>query len=739
MNQAAAHVHWQREAGLEQVEFFAEGMHCANCARAIRKQVGALPGVQQVDVNLTTARVSVAWNPSQSHLGTVLETVERLGFHAVPLVGEASSAAQQRERRDMLKRLGLAGIAAMQMSMYTVGLYVGALTGIEPWIERLLRVTAMLIAVPVMFYSGAPFLRGAWHDLRRRTLGMDVPVAAALVLAFSASVINTWRDSGQIYFDSVAMFIFFLLLGRFVEMNVRRGSLNASEALIRSLPSKVTRLRADGGSDSLPLQQVVAGDRLVVALGAVIPVDCVLESGTALIDESLLSGEAVPITRSAGMSLPGGAINLGAACTVRASRDAQSSTLASMAALIERAQSERPPQALAADRAASQFVFWIVSLSVLVAGFWLWIDPAKAFEATLAVLVVTCPCALSLATPVAVAAATSRLARRGVLVTRANALERLAAVDTVVLDKTGTLTSARMQLGEIRRLGCSSEADCLAIAASLEQQSAHPLASAFIAATASRRVVTDLREIAGQGIEGMINGERWRVGRYAYVIESVQMSHDAADGDASTRAALAVADADDFVWLGSARGLAAAFALVDILRSDARAAVTALRGLGLSISIASGDRRSTVQRIAAELGIAQATGRMDPQAKLALIRAQQAAGNHVLMVGDGINDGPVLAAANVSCAMGGGAALAHAAADLLLMNESLNAVAAAVDTARRAARLVRANLRWALGYNLCAIPLAAAGLVPPWLAALGMSASSLYVVLRAHWFVSRPT
>ena len=727
MSQAAAHLHWQREAGLEQVEFFAEGMHCANCARAIRTQVGALPGVRQVDVNLTTARVSVAWNPGQSRLATVLETVERLGFHAVPLTGEAGGAAQLQERRAMLKRLGLAGLAAMQMSMYTVGLYVGAFTGIEPWVERLLRVAAMLIAIPVMLYSGAPFLRGAWMDLRRRTLGMDVPVAAALVLAFAASVVNTWRNSGQIYFDSVAMFIFFLLLGRYVEMNVRRGSLNASEALVRSLPARVTRLREDQGSDRIALEQVAAGDRLVVALGAVIPVDCVLESGTALVDESLLTGEAVPVTRSAGMTLPGGAINLGAACTVRASRDAHSSTLASMAALIERAQAERPPQALAADRAAGQFVFWIVSLAVLVAGFWLWVNPSKAFEATLAVLVVTCPCALSLATPVAVAAATSRLARRGILVTRANALERLAAIDTVVLDKTGTLTSARMQLGEIRCLGSTPEGDCLSVAASLEQQSVHPLASAFINATTAHRPVEALRETAGQGVEGLIDGVCWRVGRHAYVtalLDSVPAS---------------VPDADDFVWLGTARELSAAFALVDILRPEAVAAVQALRTLGLGVAIASGDRRSTVQRIAAELGIAQAAGRMNPEAKLALIRSEQAAGHRVLMVGDGINDGPVLAAANVSCAMGGGAALAHAAADLLLMNESLSAVAAAVDTARRAAGLVRANLRWALGYNLCAVPLAAAGLVPPWLAALGMSASSLFVVLRARRFVGQPT
>lgn len=724
MSQAAAHLHWQGPGGLEQLEFFAEGMHCANCARSIRSQVGALPGVQRVDVNLTTARVSVAWDPQRSRLGTLLDTVEGLGFHAVPLNGAAGSDAQRAERRRMQKRIGLAALAAMQMSMYTVGLYAGAWSGIDPWIEQLLRVTAMLIAVPVLLYSGAPFLTGAWHDLRRRSLGMDVPVAAALLLAFVASVINTFRGSGAIYFDSVAMFICFLLVGRYIEMNVRRTSLDAGEALVRSLPATVTRLKPDGTSERIGLQQVAEGDRLVVPMGAVIPVDGILESAGTLVDESLISGESVPVARTAGAALPGGAINAGAACTVRASRDVRHSTLASMAALIERSQAERPPQARAADRAAAQFVFWIVLLAAAVAAFWFWFDRARAFEATLAVLVVTCPCALSLATPVAIAAATTRLARRGMLITRADALERLAAVDTVVLDKSGTLTSSAMQLAEVRCLGTLAREAVLSLAASLEQQSTHPLAAAFTAATAERVAVGAVRERAGQGLEGRVDGQPWRIGRREYVAELApeQAAPAAADGS------------DDFIWMGSAAGFCAAFAVTDTLRPDAAAAIAALRDLGLTVRIASGDRHATVARVASELGIAAAAGRMDPEAKLELIHDLQARGHRILMVGDGINDGPVLASAHVSCAMGGGAALAHAAADLLLMNESLLSVAAAVQTARGTMRLMRANLRWALGYNLCAVPLAAAGLVSPWLAALGMSGSSLYVVERARRF-----
>ena len=727
MNQAAAHLHWQSGAGLEQSEFFAEGMHCANCARSIRTKVGALPGVQKVDVNLTTTRVSVAWDPLIQRLGAVLEEIQRLGFKPVPLSGAAAEAARRSERRGMQKRIGLAGLVAMQMSMYTVGLYAGALSGIDPWIAQLLRVTSMLLAVPVLFYSGSPFLRGAWHDLRRRSLGMDVPVAAALLLAFGASVINTWRGQGQVYFDSVAMFVFFLLMGRYVEMNVRRGSLDAGEALARSLPARVTRLLANGGNEKVALEQVQAGDRLLVARGAVVPVDGVLAEGFALVDESLITGESLPVTRGAGATLPGGAINLGAPCTLVAQHAARESTLANMVALIERAQSERPPQALAADRAASHFVLWIVILAALVTCAWLIVNPARAFEATLAVLVVTCPCALSLATPVALAAATTRLARQGVLITRASALERLAAIDTVVLDKTGTLTEQRMQLGAAEYLGNPASEQLLAIAASLEQHSTHPLATAFTSATGARVSVERVSEQSGQGLEGEIAGSRWRIGRQDYVAQL-----------AGTGAPGAAAHDDERVWLGSAAGYAAAFEIIDSLRPEAAAGAQRLRLLGLDLIIASGDRQATVQRIARALGIAEAHGRLDPGAKLALIRTVQQRGHKVLMVGDGINDGPVLAAADVSGAMGGGAAIAHAAADMLLMNESLGTVGTAVEVARGAARLVAANLRWALLYNLCAVPLAALGLVPPWLAAVGMSASSLYVVWRAHRFARSP-
>ncbi|MFO1401535.1 MAG: cation transporter, partial [Steroidobacteraceae bacterium] len=373
MNASSAHLTWVDGAtGSAETQFFAEGMRCANCARSIRKTVGELPGVRHVDVNLATARVSVGWDPERLSLDRVLDSISGLGFRPVPMLGDAAVATRRSERRTALKRIGLAGLGSMQISMYTVGLYAGAFSGIEADMARLLKITSMWITLPILLYSGAPFLRGAWQDLRRRSLGMDVPVAAALVLAFAASTYNTLRNSGQVYFDSVTMFIFFLLIGRFVEANMRRGSLDATEALARSLPATAQRITAAGGSERVALMDIRQGDRLLIATGAVIPVDGELETATALVDESLVSGESAAVSHAAGATLLGGAVNAGEPLTLRARTDARGSTLASMIALMERAQSERPRVALAADRAAAWFVASILALSLLVAGLWLW-------------------------------------------------------------------------------------------------------------------------------------------------------------------------------------------------------------------------------------------------------------------------------------------------------------------------------------------------------------------------------
>jgi P-type Cu2+ transporter len=726
MNAAAAlHARWTLDAGAhEHAMFLVEGMHCAGCARGIESAVRALPEVESVKVNAATARVAVDWRGGGSTtLPRILDAVVNAGFTPVPLAGLESAQRCASEQRAALKRLGLASLGMMQAMMYLGALY--GTSDIDAAMMQLMRVAGMVIVTPVLFYSGAPFLIGAWRDLRNRRLGMDVPVALALLLAWLPSVVNTMRGAGEIYFDSVGMFIFFLCAGRYVEMSVRHRQLAGGEALARSLPARVIRLASDGTRHLVALDEIAPNDRFSVPKGSVVAVDARLAPGMmepALLDESLLTGESVAVRRRCGETIRGGSVNVGGPLILVADAAAKDSTLASIVALLGRAQAERPALASAADRAASWFVGSILVLSVLTAVAWTMIDPARALPAVLAVLVVTCPCALSLATPAAIASSTTALSRLGVLVTRVDAIERLARVDTVILDKTGTLTESSCAIANVRLLSCLSASRALAHAAALERGSAHPLADAFRVHEDSLVVAQSIREFEAEGIEGEIEGRRWRLGRRPFVAGVFK--------DAVARRPPVGDDAT--TYLGDESGMVAAIDIGAPLRAEAREAVRIFEGMGLSLVIASGDSERAVSSAARALGLRDAHARLAPSDKVKLLTDLRARGRRVFALGDGINDGPVLAAADVSCAMGQGSAIAQAAADLLLVDENLLQVARAVAAARRALRIVKQNLGWAIAYNLSAVPLAAAGLVSPWVAALGMSLSSLAVVLNAR-------
>lgn len=696
--------HWTSESdGEGHAVFNAEGIHCARCAKAIHRSLDSLPGIVNAEVNVVNGRVSVSWRPQEVSLPRILRKVADAGFRPVPLVGEAAVTAQREERRTAQKRIGLAALGSMQLMMYAAGLYAGAFQGIDPLMAEILRITCLVIATPILFYSGAPILRGALANLKRRVLGMDFTVSLALVLAYLASVYNTLRGVGDVYFDSVTMFILFLLLGRYVEMRGRHQATHLTEALARSLPTSAQRIDPTTQSTiRISLEDIAVGDWLRVGSGQVIPVDGEVACADALVDESLVTGESLPHRRVAGERLLGGSLNAGAAITLRVTRRPHESTLHGLVKLLERAQGERPRLSLAAERMASWFIVRILILTALVGVIWYVVDPSRAFPAVLAVLVATCPCALSIATPVAIAAATTRLARLGVLVTSSDAVEGLATVDTVMLDKTGTLTAGKPGVASVDIVsGQISRERALAIAAALEAQSQHPIAAAFKPFNDPLVVCSDAHEIAGEGIEGTIDGTRWRIGQPG-------------------------------ITLTSDSGECVSFTVADSIREDASETVSALQGLDLRVILASGDSEEPVNRVARELGIVNAASSLKPQQKLERLRAEQAAGHRVLMVGDGINDGPVLAAADVSMAMGRGSSIAHAAGDLLLLRESLSSLPRGISVARRGLRIVRQNLRWAAIYNIAAIPIAALGFMPPWIAALGMSLSSLLVVFNAQ-------
>jgi Cu2+-exporting ATPase len=703
-----------------------EGLRCAACSWLADKALHLESGVLDVSVNPATARARIAWDPEKVQLGDLLRVLEQVGLRPHPLAGEPAEQLALLERRSALKRLAVAGFGMMQVMMFALPLYVSADTpDLDPAMQEFFRLVSMLVSVPVALYSGWPFYAGAWQALKARSVSMDVPVTLGILIAFVASVWNALRGHGEVYFDSVTMFVFFLALGRYVEMIARHRAGSVADALARLAPVTARRVR-DGRVEDVQVMDLAPGDEILVRTGEVFPADgTLLDDAEGRVDESMLTGESTAIAKARGAGVHAGTQNLGTPLRVQVSAVAGNTTLAGIVALLERAQAERPRLARIADRAAAWFLSRILVAAALVFAVWWFVDPSKAFPATLAVLVVTCPCALSLATPAAIAAATAALARRGVLVAHSDAFEALAKARHVLWDKTGTLTRGLVRVEEVRPLRDAASDRCLALAAALQRMSEHPIAKAFLASGQAGATASEVEVVAGRGLEGTVEGLRLRIGSREFAAGL------APAGAGAATSALPDEQSASWVFLGDATGLLAGFRLTDPLRADAADSVRELAALGLESEIVSGDAEPAVARIAARSGIARHGSRLAPEAKVARLQALQAQGATVVAIGDGINDAPLLRGADVSVAMGRGSALAQTSADLILVRESLECLPETVRLARRTQRIVRQNLAWSIVYNLAALPLAALGLVPAWLAAIGMSLSSVFVVMNA--------
>jgi Cu2+-exporting ATPase len=727
-----------REAGehLREASLILEGITCAACVWLNEKHIRSLPGVLDVQINYSTHRAQVRWDERRIRLSRILEAIAAIGYRAHPYDPARQQELVEAERRDLLRRLGLAGALGMQVMMIAVALYFGEARGMDPLYERFFRWVSLLLTAPIVLYSAQPFYAAAWRDLRSRALGMDVPVTLGVFGAFAASAWATVTDTGTVYFESAAMFVFLLLGARFLEAAGRRRALYAVERIAQATPRTATRLRRDGEGEAeevVPAIDLRPGDRVRVRPGETIPADGRVVAGASGVDESLLTGESRPVPKGPGERVVGGSINVDSPLEVEVLHVGQDTVLSRILQLLERAQSERPAVARLANRVAGWFVAGVLVLAALTALGWWWAGSPDWLQIAIAVLVVTCPCALSLATPAALTAATGRLAASGILVTRGDALEGLAQARHVVFDKTGTLTEGRPRLVAVRPAG-AGEDRVLAVAAALERHSEHPLARAVTEAARARGLAVptanEVRNTPGAGLEAVVDGRVHAVGHARFVADFLtRHGHHAPDADREPESGASVA------WVASAaEGLLGTLVLRDTLRPEARQALDALRARGLEIWLLSGDRRDAARELGHRLGIPadHVLAERDPDGKLAELRALQARhGACVAMVGDGVNDAPVLAGADVSMAMGGGAQLALASADLVLLQSRLSGVVEAFETAARTRRTVAQNLAWALGYNLLALPAAAAGWVQPWMAALGMSASSLVVVGNA--------
>lgn len=691
---------------------YAGGMYCSACSWLIETTLSEMPGVISVDVNPITHRLRVRWNHEDLGLGDLLAALSSIGYRPQPLSQDDTTRPEIAEQRMALKRLLVASLGMMQVMMFAVGLYAGALQGIDADMERFLRLVSFFVATPVVFYAAKPFFSSAWRGVTAGKPGMDLPVSIAIGLAYVASVYATYTNGPAVWFDSVAMFVFFLTLGRYLEMRARHRSIDRGAALSQVLPNTAMLITGDETS-VVPVAQLTKDDIVLVRAGDSIPADGTIVSGSTLVDEALLSGEAKPLSRGIGNSVSAGSINIDGIIRVRVEKTGGDTTLGTISRLSERARYTRPGFVTLADSIASYVVVALLLIASAVALYWYFTAPEKAFVITLSVLVVTCPCALALATPAAFATAASRLAQLQLLVTNGNSIEVLSKASHVIFDKTGTLTRGRPLIDSIEVVDNNyTQDDCFAIAAALEQTSSHPIASAFKSELPLPHVTSPETHVA-EGVSGVIGGQYWRLGKSGF----------AAANQANTDSGS--------IFLSVDGQSVARFALNDQLRPDARESLDKIRSMGLELSIVSGDHEHAVNEVAKLLGISDAHSGCTPAQKLQIIESLQAAGKRVIMVGDGINDAPVLAGADASIAPAHGAELAQTSADLIMLGDSLSPVVTAISLSRATMRVVRQNLIWAVVYNVTALPLAIAGMVPPWLAAIGMSASSLVVVLNA--------
>ncbi len=690
------------------------GVYCSACSWLIESTLMRLPGVAAAELNPVTHRLRVRWKPEENAFSDVLGTLASLGYEPQPLTSDSEARPELLEQRTALKRLLVASLGMMQVMMFAVGLYAGDFQGIDAEMRRFLRVVSLVVTTPVVLYAARPFFASAWRGLRAQKPGMDLPVSIAVGTAFIASVYATLTNGPAVWFDSVTMFVFFLTLGRFLEMRARHRSIDRTAALSSLLPNTATRISADG-SVIVPVSQLLAGDRVVIRAGDAIPADGVVIKGESSVDEALLTGEATPQGKSAGDPVAAGSVNLDRILEMQVTCTGSDTTLGTISRLSERARYTRPAFVTLADRVASYLVIALLLVATVVATVWYLIAPERAFEVTLSVLVVTCPCALALATPAAFAAAGSRLSQLRLLVTNGNAIESLARATSFMFDKTGTLTRGVPKITALVVLDNNfTEYDCRLIAAALETASSHPLAQAFKLDDALPPVDDQHIEV-GQGVSGVINDRCWRLGSAAFAGAGTGGS------DSPTTQVFLSVDNNAVAW----------FEVEDALRPDAAATLQSLKARGLRLALLSGDQEAAVQKVAEALEIAEFHAGCSPQQKLAIIEAAQNNGERVVMVGDGINDAPVLAGADISIAPAHGATLAQTSADVIMLGDSLAPLTTAVAMSAQTMRIVRQNLTWAIVYNALALPLAALGYVPPWAAAIGMSASSLIVVLNA--------
>lgn len=705
-----------------------EGMHCAACAINVEKALKAVPGVLSADVNATSGRARLVWSAEITKPSDWMRAVSKAGYRALPAADAFVQDDRRKNQRLMLWRLLVAGFCMMQVMMYAMPSYYASPGEMTPEALNLMRWASWVLTLPVLFFSCGPFFNNALNDLKQRQISMDMPVTLGILITFLVSTAATFEPAGwwgsEVYFDSLTMFVFFLLTGRWIELRMRDRTAGALDALMRRLPTSVERLKSDGSFERVAVRNLNVGDVVRVLPGEAFPADGTITLGSTNTDEALLTGESRPVPKTVGSEVIAGSHNLAASVQVHVDKIGKTTRYAQIVALMERVAVDKPRLALLADRIARPFLLAVLIAAVGSAAFLWHTDHGRALMVAVAVLIVTCPCALSLATPAAMLTMSGALARSGVLVRRMQALEALTTIDTIVFDKTGTLTEDRMTVGKIATDVGLTEIQAVQIAALMAQNSLHPVSRALVEVSKKYPMakvspeVVNVQEISGSGLTANSIYGHLKLGSAQFcALDNVlinQLNEDISK-----------------VHLVSEHSWLASFEIVEAIKADATAAIRTIQDAGLQVEVLSGDQVASVIKVTEKLGIKTYTARCTPQEKLARLQTLQQQEHRVAMVGDGLNDGPVLASAHVSIAMGRAVPLAQAQSDFIIMNGQLAMVPLLIAQARRTMRIVKQNLIWAAAYNAVCVPLAVLGMLPAWLAGLGMALSSLLVILNA--------
>ena len=706
-----------------------EGMHCTACAINIEEALMSVPGVQSAQISAASHRGRVVWSSEKTQPSDWMKAVAKLGYRTLPANDALANEVRREDARKMLWRWGVAGLCMMQVMMYATPVYMSGPQDIAPDMVQLLRWASWVLSLPVLFFSCLPFFKTALSDLRHRKISMDLPVAIGMCVTFVVSTLGTFEPQGafgaEVYFDSFTMFVFFLLTGRWLELRLRDQTAGALEAVMNRLPDAVHRKTPAGQWEMTTLRHLRLQDVIQVRPGEAFAADAKIVRGETQVDEALLTGESRPLPRAHGEAVLAGSLNLTSTVEVEVTSLGKQTRFGQMVALMESASVSKPSMALLADRVAKPFL-WGVLVLAAVAAVWGWqYSPSHALMVAVSVLIVTCPCALSLATPAAMLSSAGALAKAGVMLRSLQALQMLAKVDTVIFDKTGTLTQEDFSLQRTStREGVLPE-QALAWAAALANHSLHPVSRSLVRAlgekTQNLGALENIQEFAGQGVQATWRSTQTDFGSR----KELRLGSAAFCGlPPSQGDVLHACLSDQDGWL-------ATFEFAETPRAEAAATLRALEGMGLRIRVLSGDGQASVTQLASRLNIAHAMGACSPEEKLKQVKQEQALGHRVAMVGDGLNDGPVLAGADVSFALGQALPLAQSKADFVFMANDLKPLVATFQLSQKTLRIVRQNLLWAAIYNFACVPLAMLGYLPAWLAGLGMACSSLGVVLNA--------